>query len=274
MAAHRPKTPLECAGWSVPRQRSADEPGLGEVTVQLDFGTRELTIKLVFYGPALSGKTTNLQALHKAAAPGASGRLMTLETKDDRTLFFDLLPLRFTGAGGISVRLKVFTVPGQAVHASTRRLVVQGADGIAFIADSRIEETDHNSESFVDLKHNLQEHGISLKKMPLVIQFNKRDLPNVRTEAELRELAAQGSEPVYLAVATRGEGVVETFIGLLHRTLEHLNGTHDLAAKFKLNTEAFLAEVAEKLGRPGGVGALLAARVGGEETSGSARLQP
>ena len=111
--------------------------------MQLDFVTRELTIKLVYYGPALSGKTTNLQSLHKAADPESSGRLMTLETRDDRTLFFDLLPLTFRDQG-LAVRLKVFTVPGQVIHASTRRLVVQGADGIVFVADSRVAETDNN----------------------------------------------------------------------------------------------------------------------------------
>ena len=172
--------------------------------MQLDFVNRELTIKLVYYGPALSGKTTNLQALHKAAAPGASGRLMTLETRDDRTLFFDLLPLTFKNQGSLVVRLKVFTVPGQVIHASTRRLVVQGADGIAFIADSRVAETQHNAEAFMDLKQNLKEHGLALKQMPLIIQFNKRDMPEVRRDEEIAQLAAQGREPVYMAVATRG----------------------------------------------------------------------
>jgi signal recognition particle receptor subunit beta len=231
--------------------------------LQLDFVNRELTVKLVYYGPALSGKTTNLLALHQAAMPGASGRLMTLETRDDRTLFFDLLPLRFRGQGGLSVRLKVFTVPGQVIHAATRRLVVQGADGIAFIADSRISETDHNSESFLDLKHNLKEHGLELQEMPLIIQFNKRDMPGVRTEAELAELAAQGREPVYLAVATSGVGVVESFIGLLHLTMASLNSVHDLEKKFGFSLASLLAEVSEKFGRAGDVQAILAACVGG-----------
>jgi len=231
--------------------------------VQLDFVNRELTVKLVYYGPALSGKTTNLLALHQSAQPGASGRLMTLETRDDRTLFFDLLPLRFRGQGGLSVRLKVFTVPGQVIHAATRRLVVQGADGIAFIADSRVSETDHNTESFLDLKHNLKEHGLELQEMPLIIQFNKRDMPGVRTEAELAELAAQGREPVYLAVATSGMGVVESFVGLLHLTMGSLNATHDLEKKFGFDLSALMAEVSEKLGRGRDVPAILGACVGG-----------
>ncbi|HYQ46928.1 MAG TPA: gliding motility protein [Polyangiaceae bacterium] len=231
--------------------------------MQLDFVNRELTIKLVYYGPALSGKTTNLQALHKAAAPGASGRLMTLETKDDRTLFFDLLPLTFRNQGSLAVRLKVFTVPGQVIHASTRRLVVQGADGIAFIADSRTAETQHNTESFMDLRENLKQHGLTLRQMPLIIQFNKRDMPDVRSDAEIADLASKGREPVYLAVATRGVGVVESMIGLLHLTWSALDAEHDLNKKFGFDSKAFLAQVAQKLGNPKPVPEILQACVGG-----------
>lgn len=231
--------------------------------MQLDFVNRELTIKLVYYGPALSGKTTNLQALHNVAAPGSSGRLMTLETRDDRTLFFDLLPLTFKSQGSLAVRLKVFTVPGQVIHASTRRLVVQGADGIAFIADSRVSETQHNAEAFLDLKQNLKEHGLALRKMPLIIQFNKRDMPAVRSDEEIAQLAAQGREPVYMAIATRGLGVVESFIGLLHLTWSALDAEHDLDRKFGFDSQAFLAQVAEKLGQKRGVKDILGANVGG-----------
>jgi hypothetical protein len=231
--------------------------------VQLDFAARELTIKLVYYGPALSGKTTNLQALHRAADSSIAGRLMTLETRDDRTLFFDLLPLSFRGTKGVSVRLKVFTVPGQVIHASTRKLVVQGADGIAFVADSRVLETEHNAESFLDLRNNLKEHGLSLRQMPLVIQFNKRDLPGIRSDDELAQLAAQGREPVYLAVATRGEGVVESFLGLLHLTWSQLDAEHDLTKKFGLDSDAFLNEVAHKLGESRSLSEIVGTCVGG-----------
>jgi len=232
--------------------------------VQLDFSARELTVKLVYYGPALSGKTTNLQALHHAAVdPAATGRLMTLETKDDRTLFFDLLPLSFRGPGDLSVRLKVFTVPGQVIHASTRRLVVQGADGVAFIADSQVAETQHNADAFMDLKENLKANGLALRQMPLIIQFNKRDLRDVRRDEEIAQLAAQGREPVYLAVATRGEGVVESFIGLLHLTWSALEAEHDLGRKFGFDSQAFLAEVARKLGNERSVSEILGTCVGG-----------
>jgi signal recognition particle receptor subunit beta len=231
--------------------------------MQLDFAARELTVKLVYYGPALSGKTTNLDALHKAADPTTAGRLMTLETRDDRTLFFDLLPLTFKARGGLSVRVKVFTVPGQVIHASTRRLVLQGADGIAFIADSQVGETEHNAEAFMDLKENLKSYGLTLKQMPLIIQFNKRDLPNIRSDEEISQLAGQGREPVYLAVATRGEGVVESFMGLLYLTWSALNAEHDLNSKFGFNAELFLQHVAEQFGENRELSALLAACVGG-----------
>lgn len=236
--------------------------------MQLDFATKQLTIKLVYYGPALSGKTTNLQALHQAADTESKGRLMTLDTKDDRTLFFDLLPLTFEDRSGLSVRIKVFTVPGQVIHASTRRLVVQGADGVAFIADSRLAETDHNTESFLDLQKNLKGQGIELEKMPLVIQFNKRDLPNVRSDAEIREMAKMGREPVYLGVATRGIGVVPCFIGLLHQTWRGLEVAHDLKGKFGFDGPSFIKDVATKLGDPREVGAILGDSAGGGASHG------
>ena len=231
--------------------------------MQLDFAARELTVKLVYYGPALSGKTTNLDALHQAADPTTAGRLMTLETRDDRTLFFDLLPLTFKARTGLSVRVKVFTVPGQVIHASTRRLVLQGADGIAFIADSQVSETEHNAEAFMDLKENLKSYGLTLKQMPVIIQFNKRDLPNIRSDEEIAHLATQGREPVYLAVATRGEGVVESFMGLLYLTWSALDAEHDLNRKFGFNAEAFLQHVAEQFGQNRDLSQLLAACVGG-----------
>ncbi len=229
--------------------------------MQLDFATRELTIKIVYYGPALSGKTTNLVALHRAASADSSGRLMTLETRDDRTLFFDLLPLTFRGQG-LSVRLKIFTVPGQVIHASTRRLVVQGADGVVFVADSRVAETDHNTESFVDLRTNLKQNGIRLSRLPLVIQFNKRDLPDIRSGEEIAAQAAVGREPVYLAVATKGEGVVESFMGVLSLTWTSLDAEHELCRKFGFDGDAFLDEVARKFGATSS-SALVGACVGG-----------
>src|SRR5579883_354764 len=203
--------------------------------VQINFGGREIAMKLVYYGPALSGKTTNLRALHELTTEGARGRLMTLETKDDRTLFFDMLPLvlraegeRAAQTGPMTLRIKIFTVPGQVLHASTRRLVLQGADGVAFVADSRVSETEHNAASFLDLRQNLKELGISTKAMPIVIQFNKRDLDAVRSDEEVEALARKGREPVFKASAVHGKGVVETFFGLLHVTWAKLDREHQL----------------------------------------------
>jgi signal recognition particle receptor subunit beta len=216
--------------------------------VQIDFHARELTLKLVYYGPALSGKTTNLQAIHELVSPASRGRMMTLETKDDRTLFFDLLPLTVEAGRGLSVRLKLFTVPGQVIHNATRRLVLQGADGVAFIADSRRSESKANAAAFQNLRQNLLENGIDPATMPLVIQFNKRDLPDVRTDAEIDALAAKGREPVFKAVALRGQGVLETLMGLIEITWSRLEQEHGLAEKFGVRGDALLREIRTKLG--------------------------
>lgn len=231
--------------------------------MQLDFNSREIAIKLVYYGPALSGKTTNLQALHKLADATSRGRLMTLETRDDRTLFFDFLPLRFKGEGDLALRLKLFTVPGQVIHASTRRLVLQGADGVAFIADSQISETQNNAMAFLDLKENLKAHGLEVRNVPCVIQFNKRDLPATRTDDELAALASKGREPVFTAIATQGVGVLETFMALLHLTWLSLDGVHALGQKFHIDPEAFLQHVLERMGATTTMDRILTRSLGG-----------
>lgn len=240
--------------------------------MQLNFAAREVAIKLVYYGPALSGKTTNLKALHQLVQEKSRGRLMTLETKDDRTLFFDMLPLVFKADsehGSMNLRVKVFTVPGQVVHASTRRLVLQGADGIVFVADSQLAETENNAASFLDLRANLKELGRSISQVPLVIQFNKRDLPNIRTDAEIDELARRGKEPVMKACAVTGEGVLESFFGLLDRTWKRLDEEHDLKDKLGLRPEAFLAMAAASLGHAGQATALASAFIGGARMPGT-----
>jgi mutual gliding-motility protein MglA len=211
--------------------------------LQLDFGARELTMKLVYYGPALSGKTTNLQALHQLLSPAARGRLMTLDTRDDRTLFFDLLPLHFTARSGLTVRLKVFTVPGQVMHNATRRLVLADADGVAFIVDSRISETRETAAAFVNLRQNLRDNGLDANALPIVIQFNKRDLPDVRPDEELDALAARGKEPVFKAIAVRGEGVLSTFVGLVSATWAKLERDHQLDRKFHVHADEVLAQL-------------------------------
>jgi signal recognition particle receptor subunit beta len=236
--------------------------------VQINFGGREIALKLVYYGPAMSGKTTNLRSLHHLSSEESRGRLMTLETKDDRTLFFDVLPLTLragaeSSPGAMSLRIKVFTVPGQVLHASTRRLVLQGADGVAFVADSQISETEHNAASFLDLRQNLKELGVSLKAMPLVIQFNKRDLDRVRSDDEIGALARRGREPVFKASAVKGQGVLETFFGLLHVTWNKLDAEHQLGKMLGIEPRGLLPMAARQLGVAADVRTLLASCVGG-----------
>ena len=164
--------------------------------------------------------------------------------------------------GAMSLRIKVFTVPGQVLHSSTRRLVLQGADGVAFIADSQLSETEANAASFLDLRENLQQLGMSIRTLPFIIQFNKRDMPNVRSDAQIESLAQRGREPVFKASAVRGEGVLESFFGLLHLTWTRLDAEHGLAKKLGIEGD-FLSSAAKKLGYRGRVDSLLGAAVGG-----------
>ena len=219
--------------------------------VQINQAQRELTLKVVYYGPALSGKTTNLQALHDRVASEVRGRLLTVDTKDDRTLFFDVLPVSFRSGSGLRVKLKLYTVPGQVMHASTRRLVLQGADAVVFVADSQRSLTAANNAAWRNMLEDMRQGGIDPDACPMVIQFNKRDLPDARTDEELVEIAKKGQEPVYPAVAIRGEGVVETLYGLLERTYRHLDGLYDLKNKFGLGEEEFLGQLFKHLDLPG-----------------------
>jgi mutual gliding-motility protein MglA len=238
-------------------------------SLQINFGGREIALKLVYYGPALSGKTTNLRSLHQLTTEGARGRLMTLETKDDRTLFFDMLPLSLRAEGHtpgttpMTLRIKIFTVPGQVLHHSTRKLVLQGADGVAFVADSQISETEHNAASFFDLRQNLKDLNLSLKELPLVIQFNKRDLDRVRSDEELSALARRGREPVFRASAVNGLGVLETFFGLMHMTWTKLDAAHQLGKLLGIESCDLLPMAARQLGIKTEVATLLASCVGG-----------
>jgi signal recognition particle receptor subunit beta len=146
------------------------------------------------------------------------------------------------------VRIKLFTVPGQVIHNSTRKLVLQGADGVAFIADSQTQEIRANQASFKDLRRNLRENGIDPARLPLVIQYNKRDLPNVRPEEEIRRMAALGKEPTFLAVATHGNGVLETFLGLVEATWTHLEAEHHLKERFGLEAKDVMADLKKRFG--------------------------
>ena len=215
---------------------------------QVDFQHREIAIKLVYYGPAMSGKTTNLQQVHARLDPKRRGRLLTLDTKEDRTLYFDLLPLSFKSQTGVTCKVKLFTVPGQVIHNTTRKVVLQGCDGVAFIADSQIAETKNNNESFANLRQNLKENRLDQENIPIVIQFNKRDLPKVRTDDDIKKLASRGKEPVFLASAIRGSGVVETFLGLAGATWDSLEKRIGLGSRHGIPKEELLKELARQLG--------------------------
>ena len=218
--------------------------------MQVDIAHREIGLKFVYYGPALSGKTTNLQMLHRVMPEGTAGRLLSLETRDDRTLFFDLLPLRVEAGSGLKIKLKLYTVPGQVIHDATRRLVLQSADGVAFIADSRQSEISSNADAFRNLADNLRANGLDARTMPLVIQFNKRDLADIRADAEIDAMARAGREPVFKAVATLGKGVIETFLGLLRLTWSRLQDQHRFEERFGVDARQLLLKLASQLGLP------------------------
>src|SRR5512142_2490636 len=159
--------------------------------VQFNPETREIAVKVVYYGPALSGKTTNPQALFQKIDPKVRGRLMTLDTKDDRTLFFDMMPVFFKTQAGVKVQLKRYTVPGQVMHESTRRIVLQGTDAVAFVADSRRSEAGSTLAYWHNMLANLEANGLDPKSLPMVVQMNKRDLPDACSEAEFAEMLAE-----------------------------------------------------------------------------------
>jgi len=208
--------------------------------VQFNVTQREIVIKVVYYGPPLSGKTTNLQALHRLLDPKVRGRLTTLDTSDDRTLFFDLLPIVMSSGAGHRIKLKLFTVPGQVIHAATRRLVLAGADGVIFVADSQRREARVNNQYWHGMRQYLTDNGLDPDVMPTVLQFNKRDLPGVRTDAELKKMREQSPEPIFEAVATKGEGVAETLVGLLRLVYADLNKRHDFQQKFNISLNEFV----------------------------------
>ncbi|MBI2373575.1 MAG: GTPase domain-containing protein [Deltaproteobacteria bacterium] len=215
--------------------------------VQLNTSKRELTLKVVYYGPALSGKTTNLQALFGMLDVTHRGDLTTLDTKGDRTLFFDLLPVHFRTRSGMKVKVKLFTVPGQVVHESTRRIVLSGTDAVVFVADSQRKGVQANNDSFENMQRNLRANNLDPDRIPAVIQFNKRDLPDVLSDEELIEMSKRGKEPVFSAVALTGQGVVETLKGVMLILYRSLDAEHDFGRKFGISEREFIHNVFEKL---------------------------
>ncbi|MGH0029588.1 MAG: GTP-binding protein [Myxococcota bacterium] len=209
--------------------------------VQINMAAREITVKVVYYGPALSGKTTNLQMLHEMMDQTSRGKMVTLDTTGDRTLYFDFLPIEFGTANGFAVKIKLFTVPGQVMHKSTRKVVLAGADAVAFIADSQRSSASANAYSWRDMEANLKSNGIDFDEIPKVIQFNKRDLPDVKPLQEIKD--AWGELPTFPAVAIRKEGVRETFRELLRQLYRSMDARHAFGEKFGVSEEDFLKGV-------------------------------
>src|SRR5687767_7802544 len=176
----------------------------------INYMAREINCKLVYYGPGLCGKTTNLQYIYERTNPSAKGKLISLATETERTLFFDFLPLSLGEIRGFKARFQLYTVPGQVFYDASRKLILKGVDGVVFVADSQMERAEANIESLENLKTNLSEQGYDLNKLPYVVQYNKRDLPNAAEVQELRELLNPTNVPEYEAVARTGVGVFET----------------------------------------------------------------
>jgi signal recognition particle receptor subunit beta len=191
----------------------------------INYASREINCKIVYYGPGLCGKTTNLQYIYDKTNPQAKGKLISLATETDRTLFFDFLPLELGTVRGFKTRFHLYTVPGQVFYDASRKLILKGVDGVIFVADSQNERMDANLESVDNLQVNLKSQGYDLTTLPYVLQLNKRDLPNVASVEEMRRLLVKKSEPTFEAVASKGTGVFETLKGVAKLVLSELTRT-------------------------------------------------
>ena len=207
---------------------------------------KKLIVKLVYYGPALSGKTTNLMRLHDMLEGADCGELMTFETKGDRTLFFDLLPLIIRSDSGVTVKFKLYTVPGQVAHDATRKAVLSRADGVVFVADSQTSQAMNNFESFENLEKNAGRVGLDVDHLPLVIQFNKRDLPDIISEDDVLQRWAPTGLPITFSSALTGQGVADTFKRLLEITYDYLDTRWDLFRRHGIHSDQFTAIVQAK----------------------------
>ena len=176
----------------------------------INYAAREINVKIVFYGPGLCGKTTNLQYIFEKSSPQQKGKLISLATETDRTLFFDFLPLDLGAVRGFKTRFHLYTVPGQVFYDASRKLILKGVDGVVFVADSQEARMDANVESLRNLEDNLRENGFELKTIPYVLQFNKRDLPTAMPVDEMYRTLNYKREPTFEAVATTGVGVFDT----------------------------------------------------------------
>lgn len=176
----------------------------------INYSAREINCKVVYYGPGLCGKTTNLIHIYKKVNPDSKGKMISLATESERTLFFDFLPLALGNIKGFKVRFHLYTVPGQIFYDASRKLILRGVDGVVFVADSQVERMEANLESMDNLRLNLKEHGYSLENIPFAVQYNKRDLPNVVPIEELNRALNPKGVPYFEAAASDGTGVFET----------------------------------------------------------------
>jgi signal recognition particle receptor subunit beta len=176
----------------------------------INYSSREINCKIVYYGPGLGGKTTNLQFIYQKTNPDSKGKMISLATESERTLFFDFLPLSLGTVKGFKVRFHLYTVPGQIFYDATRKLILRGVDGVVFVADSQVERMEANIESLENLHKNLQEQGYRLENLPFTVQYNKRDLPNVVPVGELNRVLNPKGVPYFEGVAFEGKGVFET----------------------------------------------------------------
>ncbi len=217
---------------------------------QLNLDTREITLKIVYYGPAMSGKTTNLLQLHAMLAESVRGNMVTLDTQEDRTLYFDFLPVEFGSEADFRTKIKLFTVPGQVLHRSTRKIVLAGVDGVVFVSDSQRSAASGNAYSYRDLEMNIRGNGIDFETLPKVVQFNKRDLEDTKPLEEIREAWQGTGIPTVPAVALKGEGVIETFQAVLELLYHTINRRHDFAKQFGVTEQAFLDGILRHLNEP------------------------
>ncbi len=188
----------------------------------INYSSREINCKIVYYGPGLCGKTTNLQYIYKKTNPEQKGKLISLATETERTLFFDFLPLALGDIKGFKVRFHLYTVPGQIFYAASRKLILKGVDGVVFVADSQIERMEANIESLDDLRINIAEQGYELDKLPYSVQFNKRDLSNVAPVDSMNKLLNPRNMPWFEATAPTGSGVFETLKNVAKQVLIEL----------------------------------------------------
>ena len=188
----------------------------------INYASREINCKIVYYGPGLCGKTTNIQWIYEQANPEKKGKLVSLATETDRTLFFDFLPLDMGTVKGFKVRFHLYTVPGQVFYDASRKIILRGCDGIIFVADSQKARMEANIESIANLATNLKENGFDIRSIPYVLQLNKRDMPSAAPVIEMERLLRFRSEPMIEAVASQGTGVIETLKAAARQILMEL----------------------------------------------------